>query len=214
MKAVIFANGEFAAPNTLDKLLGASELLLAADGGLLHMRTLGLQPDAVVGDLDSLDEGLRTKLKSAGVKLLDYPEEKDQTDLELALLYAKDRGAKEITILAGLGRRWDHSLSNLQLLAHPEFAELRITYFHGEQRLFLIRGEAQIEAQVGARLSLIPLGGDATGVHTRGLAYALRGEKLLFGSSRGVSNVVVEEGAWVSVESGLLLCVISPSILD
>jgi len=209
LQAILFANGEFVRPSDLDKLLAAAGLVIAADGGSLHCRALGLRPDLVIGDLDSLDAAIRSDWESNGVHFLSFPAEKDQTDLELALLHAKDAGAEKISVLGALGRRWDHSIANLLLLGNPQFNNLGITFLHGEQRLFAIQGKAQLEAIKGERVSLLPLNGNVTGITTHGLKYPLNSETLLFGSSRGVSNVVVDDKPEIEVQTGTLLCVIS-----
>ena len=211
--AVVLANGDLNPPKDMPARLAAAGLVVAADGGSRHCRTLDLLPDIVVGDLDSLDSEARAELEAQGVQFVSHPADKDQTDLELALLHAKQVGALEILVLAGLGRRWDHTFANLLLAAHTQFSGQRILFLDGEQRLFVIRGPVRLDARMGERVSLLPLGGDADGVSTRGLQYPLNLETLTFGSSRGISNVVLTEGAEVDIVAGCLLCVISPAEL-
>jgi thiamine pyrophosphokinase len=210
--AIVFANGEFAPPADLTARIAHAELLIAADGGLRHMSALGLQPQVLIGDLDSVDARLRAEVEERGAKVLEYSPVKEQTDLELAFAYARYAGVTEILVLAGLGGRYDHSIANLLLPALPAFAELKITFLHSEQRLHVLRSETVLQAAVGERVSLIPIGGDAVGVGTHNLAYPLRSETLHLGSSRGVSNLVQAEGAKVSLQSGFLLCIISPPV--
>jgi thiamine pyrophosphokinase len=210
LQAVIFANGEFIPSLNLDERLSAAELIIAADGGSLHCRTLAIQPNVIIGDLDSMEPEDKAEWQAQGVEIIPHPADKDQTDLELALLHAKAAGAEKITVLAALGRRWDHSVANLMLAAEKNLVDLAIEFLHGEQRLSVIQNEAELDAGIGERVSLIPLRGDATGVTTRGLKYALNRETLMFGSSRGVSNVAMENRPSVKIDAGILLCVISP----
>ena len=210
MKAVIFANGEFSPPDGLSEILDETDLIIAADGGTRHLSKLGHMPDVIVGDMDSLEEEQRDRMLAAGVEMKIFPTQKDKSDLELAIEHAKDMGAGQVTILAALGRRWDHSLVNLLMVAQEEFAEMDIVFLHGVERLFFIRRKADVQAEIGTRLSLIPIGADASGVRTQGLAYPLNNETLTFGSSRGISNVFAEENASIELEDGHLLCVISP----
>ncbi|MEX2161193.1 MAG: thiamine diphosphokinase [Anaerolineales bacterium] len=210
MQALIVANGELDPPRDLDKRLASADLIIAADGGARHCRALGILPQVIIGDLDSLDAKLRADFERQGALILTHPADKDQTDLELALLHAKDAGAQQIVVLAGLGHRWDHSVANLLLAAHAQFSDRRILFLQGEQRLFVIRQGSPLAARVGERVSLLSLGGDAKGVSTRGLKFPLANETLTFGSSRGVSNVVLAEDAAVELKEGCLLCVISP----
>ena len=106
LKAVIFANGEFSPPIELDEVLNAVDLIIAADGGTRHVTKLGRMPDLVIGDLDSLEDEQRQRLEAAGVQIRVFPANKDKSDLELALLHAKDQGASQVTMLAALCRRW------------------------------------------------------------------------------------------------------------
>lgn len=211
MHVLIFANGELDLPASG---LPSADLLIAADGGSRHCRTLGIYPHLLIGDLDSLEPELQADLQANHVQLVAHPARKDETDFELALLHARQAGATRATVVGGLGRRWDHSLANLLLAADARFANLPITFLHGPQQLFPVRSAADIDAPVGSRVSLIPLAGDAQGVTTQGLEYPLHGELIPFGSSRGVSNVVASADAQITIHSGLLLCVLTPADYD
>ena len=214
LKALIFANGELELPPNWQALQGQADLVLAADGGSRYVKALGLELDAIVGDMDSISADERAQLEAQGVDLVSHPAEKDHTDLELALQEAQARGATQLWVLAALGRRWDHSFANLMLAAREDFRQLAITYLHGPQRLFLIRGQRRLQEPVGTRISLIPLGGQAQGVRTAGLHYPLNRENLPLGSSRGVSNLAVEAEQLVELSEGTLLCVLSPGNLN
>ena len=209
MHAVIFANGELEKPKDWHTRLAGADLIIAADGGAQHCHALGLLPKVLIGDLDSLSPTLRTESEKQNVRIIAYPTQKDQTDFELALLYAKETGAEKVTVLGGLGRRWDHSLANLLLAAEPRFVDMRIIYLHGEQRLTILKGEQTIDAIQGERVSLLPLIADTQGVSTRGLEYPLINESLAFGSSRGVSNKALLDFPGVAIREGVLLCVVS-----
>ncbi len=214
MLAVIFANGEFSEPPDLKAVLAKAEFIVAADGGADHCARLSVQPHVLIGDFDSISKDVRVEMESKGVQVLAFPADKDKTDLELAVEHAIRAGADEVVILGGLGRRWDHSLANLLLAAQPQFADIRICFIQGEQRLHILRGENEIDARLDERVSLIPLGGAALGITTTGLAFPLHDEMLNLGSSRGVSNVVVAKRPRVKIRLGVLLCVISPPDLN
>ena len=214
MRIVIFANGDFEPPPDLEALLDSADGIFAADGGAKHLARLKRRPDLLIGDLESVAKPKLKELEQDGVHVLDFPAEKNQTDLELALRHAVKVGAEEIFVLGALGRRWDHSLANLLLASHPDFADVSLVFLHGEQQAFVIRAAVRLDAPVGTRLSLIPVGGDAEGVTTQGLAYPLDGETLEFGGSRGVSNRVEESDAEISLDKGMLLCLLSPSDME
>jgi len=210
LQAIIFANGDFLPPPDLAERLASADLVIAADGGSQHCLALNLRPHVLIGDLDSIQPGVLADWEAQGVRVIQHPVDKDQTDLELALVYAKEAGATRIVVFGGLGKRWDHSIANLLLLANPQFDGIDIVFIHGDQNLFVMKGKQRLSATLGHRVSLLPLSGDVKGVTTRGLKYSLKAEALLFSSSRGVSNVVINDDPQVEVQDGILLCVISP----
>jgi len=161
----------------------------------------------VVGDLDSISPALHAEWQDADVEFFQFPPDKDETDLELALLEAVKRGADQIVILGALGRRVDHELGNLLLLAHPSLAQIDVRIVVGQQEIVLVRDRAEWNGRPGDLLSLLPIGGDAYGVVSRGLEYPLCDEVLRFGPARGVSNVFTVSKPSVCLKEGLLLAV-------
>jgi thiamine pyrophosphokinase len=207
MRAIVIANGHIGNLEISRVQTWLYDLVICADGGAQHALTLGLAPDVVVGDLDSLDGDLRARLEDEGCQVLVHPPRKDETDLELALRYAIDHGVDEILILGALGGRIDQALANILLLALPELEGIKTHIVAGDQEMFLIRGQAFIEGQVGDTVSLLPIAGDVTGITAEGLEYPLQHGTLKFGPTLGISNVLTAPVAWVQVEQGLLLCV-------
>ena len=155
----------------------------------------------------SLDAASLAELEAQGVELRRFPREKDETDLELALLHAASAGATAIDILGALGGRWDHTLANVALLALPELRGRRARLLADGQTLFLVRDAAVLEGQAGDTVSLLPLTGEAHGVTTRGLRYPLDDATLSYERARGVSNVLLDPPGHVSLREGLLLVV-------
>jgi thiamine pyrophosphokinase len=210
LRAIIYANGSLDGDVSRYSVQPRpGDLVIAADGGGRYCLELGLTPDLVVGDFDSLSlENLRF-FESQGSQVYRYPTNKDYTDLELALQHAQQLGADEILVLAALGGRWDQTLANLLLPAALKFASLHIRLVDGAQEISTIHpGQCvEIHGQPGDTVSLIPLIGDAHGVVTHELEYPLKNETLLFGSTRGISNVMSQQTASVFLQEGLLLCV-------
>jgi thiamine pyrophosphokinase len=206
-RTVIFANGHLPDPAAVQALLQPDDWIIAADGGACHALACGRTPHLVIGDLDSLPPETQAELEAAGSKCLAHPADKDETDLELALLHASAAGAATVLVLGAFGGRLDQTLANLLLLARPELAHLHISITDGRQTAYLVRDEIAMGGTPGDRVSLIPIGGDVHGVTTRGLAWRLAGETLYLGQTRGVSNVMTSPPARVQVTAGLLLCV-------
>lgn len=205
--AVIIANAPDLELAAYLELIAQADLLIAADGGAVPLLRAGLTPHVLIGDLDSLDATSQQELAACGVEIQRFPRAKDETDFELALLLAAERGAERIDVLGALGGRWDHTLANVALLAHPVLA-CRQTRLLGErQALFLVRGAASLHGQRGDTVSLIPLSGAVGGVTTAGLLYPLNDATLHFEQARGISNVLLAPPAHVAVRTGLLLVV-------
>ena len=197
--------------------------VVAADGGARHAVTLGLQPDRWVGDGDSIDTDALEALAAAGVAIDRAPVEKDESDLELALLAALEAGADAVTILGALGGvRIDHALANVGLLGHPALGG-RLAWLYDEQaaRISLLVAPTvagrpawrELAGRVGDLVSLVPAGESAQAVTTRGLRYPLVDEPLILGRTRGVSNVRTEPVARISLESGRLLLIETPATI-
>lgn len=208
-RAVVIAHGELEVTPQVEEAVRRAELIVAADGGAAHALSHGWWPHLLVGDLDSASPGVRAEAEAHGAQVLQYSPQKDETDTELALRAAVERGAMEICLLGAAGNRLDHTLANVLLLAMPQWAGVQITLLAGRQRLSVIRGQGRIAGQAGDLVSLLPLGGDATGIWTTGLEYPLRGDTLPFGIPRGISNVLTQPTATVRLGSGLLLAVVT-----
>ncbi|MBC7233333.1 MAG: thiamine diphosphokinase [Chloroflexi bacterium] len=207
MRAIIVANGHVEEGENYSGLVRAGDLVIAADGGTVIALQLGLEPQAVVGDLDSLPLEVRRELEERGCQFLHYPARKDETDTELAIRYALEQGAEEIVLLAATGDRLDHTLANVFLLGMPQLRGKKACILTGRTEVWLLRGgeELTIQGQPGAIVTLLPVGQDAVGIHSSGLEWALRDDTLRFGLARGVSNVMTAEKAQVSLRAGLLL---------
>ncbi|MFZ0546565.1 MAG: thiamine diphosphokinase [Candidatus Promineifilaceae bacterium] len=207
MGVLVFANGVIEDVDWIRPFLEKAEAVVTADGGSNHLAKLGVRPDVVVGDLDSMDSDLHDAWKSAGTIVVRYPAEKDETDLELALLYAVRHYAGDIQVMGALGGRLDQTLANILLLAHPAFAGRRVELVEPYQRAWLVRERTEIVGRPGDTVSLVPLGGDVQIGRTTNLKWKLQAETLRFGPARGISNVMLGERATVEVERGTLLCV-------
>lgn len=212
-RAVIFANGHLPDIEAARSLLGADDYLIAADGGADHLMKMGILPEIVIGDLDSVDEETLFQLTSAEVRIEQYPEEKDETDIELALHYAIGLQPSAILIVGALGGRLDQTLANLSILTDPSLPAIDIRLDDGVEEAFFCRasaangGQAEILGRSGDTVSLIPWNAPVQGVTTAGLGWPLYVETLYPDKSRGISNVMLADKASVRIQAGLLLIV-------
>lgn len=210
MRVVIVANGSGELPESFEYIAGRADIIVAADGGANSCAQAGYVPHTLIGDLDSIDSELLRKYQEEPVNILQHPTRKDSTDLELAFDFAQGLGAKEIDLFGALGGRWDMSLSNILLASQTKYSQIAIT-IHDQAALIRIlhRGKHLIKAPIGARISLLPIGGDVHDLILKGFEYPLTNEVLGFGSSRGLSNVVAEKPAAVQLGKGVVAVILS-----
>jgi len=187
--------------------LPGAPTVVAADGGLDRAAALGLVVDVVMGDLDSVSPGALAAAKEAGARIVRHPEAKDATDLELALDEAVRLGARRVLLVASAEGRLDHLLGSLLLLWADSYAAIELDAIVGDALVHVVRGERALRGSPGDLLSLIALGGPATGIVTNGLDYPLAAETLQPGSSRGISNVFTGTDARVTLDTGVLLAI-------
>ena len=199
MHVLLVADGEPPSATLMRDLAAAADLVVAADGGADKALSVGIQPGAVVGDLDSLSLEARAVLPLAALHRAASP---DATDLQKAIDFAIEHGAASIDIIAAGGGRADHALANLSVLPlYRGRAKLRVVDDLFE--IELVEGKAVIDAPEGTVVSLVAIG-ECRGVTTRGLRWELLGYTLDF-SPYGVHNEVKRSPAEVTVESGDLL---------
>jgi thiamine pyrophosphokinase len=206
--AVVVIGGDRPHPAAVAELPDGA-LVIAADSGVDHALALGLHVDLVVGDLDSASEPALAAAEAAGAAVERHPREKDAIDTELAIDAALERGARHVVLLSGGGDRLDQLLAGLLLLAHPRLAGVEVEAWVGPAHVQAVRGpgEVHVHGSPGSLVSLLPVHGDVEGVTTQGLRYPLHGEALGGGTSRGVSNELLDHHALVSVGAGALLVV-------
>ena len=209
MRAVIFVNGQFHDAEIARSRLRNDDYIIAVNGGTHHALSIDVVPHAIIGDLDSLDLQEETMIRAASARILRFPSRKDETDLELALRHAVEQQADSILLLAALGGRLDQTLGNLMLLTLPCLQGIDAQIVEGAQTAFLIRDRAPIHGRPGDIVSILPIGGDAVGVSNEGLEWPLRRETLPSGTTRGISNILTASEGAISVERGMLLCVVT-----
>lgn len=203
MKVAIIANGTIRNYEETANLLSTFQTFIAVDGGLNHCLAMEIAPHILIGDLDSTEEELAQMIP--GLKILRYPAEKDESDLELALDYLNMELTTEVAIFGGLEGYTDHTLANLYLL--PRYGS-KIEFWSDRERLVLISGNSTITCRRGQTISLMPLYGPAKIKETKGLKWEIHDTRLdkLFVS---LSNVSIENSVEIHVEEGQILASLS-----
>ena len=192
-------------PGTVTSLPDA-DVVIAADGGADVAMAMNRSVDVLVGDMDSISEAALAWVRRDGVRLIEHPVDKNETDLELALEVAV-AASPHVHVIAGAAGRLDHAMVNMAVIASPRWASATIEATIGDHQVFVVHDERTIDGSVGEIVSLIPMGGPAHGVTTRGLRYELEAETLEPLAGRGVSNVIVTPPAGVTIQSGVLVVI-------
>ncbi len=205
MNCLVIANGEVEYNTHMRTMIEAADVVVCADGGAGHLRKMSMVPDVVIGDLDSLG-GLDLKyLEEHKVDIIQYPVKKDAGDTELAVLWAIEKGASDITLTGVTGTRLDHTLANIFLLKTISEQGISCRIIDAKNEVYLISGEFTIKGKPGELLSIVPVTEKVTGLTLSGLEYPLKDAVLTMGSSRGISNVFVEEVVCISLKHGIII---------
>jgi thiamine pyrophosphokinase len=198
MKAFIFTGGDIIIEN-MRELPQKDDLTIAADAGLLTAKSLGVKPQILIGDFDSLGVPDPTLAD----EIITLPPEKDDTDTQLAVKTALERGADEIVIIGGLSGRLDHTLSNLAILEHLYEHHVRARITDGQNRVRFLRNDGVILPHDGFRyLSLIAADPVVKGVSLDGCKYPLKKAKLTKTNQYAVSNEIEGNCALIEIRRG------------
>jgi thiamine pyrophosphokinase len=202
MRGLLFVGGAGPDRESLGISRQEVSLVVAADAGLVLALALGFRPDLVVGDMDSLPDRRLLQGFSPDT-VLEFPRDKDETDTEIGLRTLHERGCPEVTIAGGGGGRIDHLLAIAALFERARPPRRWVT---GGEDIRLVDGSCDMEGWEGSTVSFFPLGDEASGMHSEGLAWPLDGLTFHRGDA-SVSNRVVSTRARVALEKGKLLMV-------
>jgi len=205
-RVVVLAGGEEEPPVFVRHLVSPDDVVLAADGGARLAVAAGLVPHLLVGDVDSITQGEVDALPPQTIRWI-HPEHKDFSDLELALQAAFAADASEVVVIGAFGGRLDHLLVNVGLLhlACNLGVPMRLLSARGEA--LLVYQDVVLQWPVGRLVTVMALTPEVHGLVLEGFAYPVSGETLVWGSSRGLSNVVARSPARIALTSGRLLVV-------
>jgi thiamine pyrophosphokinase len=206
---IIISGGRFGDPGFFKKKIaeiGAS-LIIVCDGGVRHLQQLGVKPDVIIGDMDSIQPAQLTSFSAQGGKVIKYPANKDFTDTELALDYAMGLKPTTIYIWGALGGRLDHTLANVFLLRKGKDASIKIYLIDEYCEAFLVDKEAAFVDARGVTVSLFAFSPKVEGLSLSGFVYSLKDAILTMSESLGVSNIINEDHAKITLLAGDLLVI-------
>ncbi|WP_100330869.1 thiamine diphosphokinase [Bacillus xiapuensis] len=186
---------------------------VGVDRGNLYLLERGIVPQAAIGDFDSITdaEWIRIKTILKADQIQRFPSEKDQTDLEIALLWALKHEPQKITIFGATGGRLDHFFGTLSLLMNEKMinADADIEIIDRRNRISLRRPGRYHVIQNDSKeyFSFFPLSSEVTGFTLTGFKYPLTNHTVQFGSTLYVSNELIGESGTFSFAAGILLVV-------
>ncbi len=181
--------------------------LVCADGGARHLDALGLTPDVIIGDMDSLAAEILHRCGKQGSRIIEHPRDKRETDTQLALEYAMGSLPDEIRIFGALGGRIDHTLANISLLAHAAERDIPTKLVDEWCEVFVVTHRAALKGIAGQTVSLLPPSSQVCGIEIRGFEYPLTGATMKHGTPYGISNRLTAGEGTISLESGRLLVI-------
>jgi thiamine pyrophosphokinase len=208
-KIIIVSGGRLVDPVFFQKKIAGMEnhLVICCDGGARNFQYLGIKPDVIIGDMDSIDPAQLASYSAQGIKIMKYSSSKDFTDTELALDYALNLNPEEIFIWGALGGRVDHTLANVFLLCKGQEKGINTYLIDEYGEAFVLDKKALFINESGKTVSLLAISPRVTGITLKGFLYSLEKSSLKMGETRGVSNIINEDRASISVRSGKLLVI-------
>jgi thiamine pyrophosphokinase len=198
------ADGDYGEPGWYRERLSNFDRVICADGGSRQAIRLGLVPDWVIGDMDSISQSDHDRLEQAGVEFRVFPAAKDFTDTHLALEMAAAEGAGSATIWGGAGSRLDHTLANLYSAWMYTVKGISIRFESPGLTIYLVKDRLLLHGREGDTVSVLTMGDRAEGVQLRGFRYPLRKAVLNGYPPVGVSNTITRPTSLIQVASGVL----------
>jgi len=204
IRAVVIAGGDIDTTPAIE----SDDLVIAADSGYDHAMSLGIQVDLLIGDLDSISPTGLDHARNHDVEIMEFPRDKDSTDLALALRAAVDRGATTVDIHGGEGGTIAHLLGVALSITHRDWEEIDVVWHTG---IGIIRPatrnrSTEASVEVGDTITIIPVG-DVRGVTTSGLRWHLESTSMENGTTLGISNEATATTVTVAVDEGALLVI-------
>ncbi len=202
MQTLIFLNGKIPGRRLINKITEKKNYIIAADGGANALKKIGIIPDIIIGDFDSVSKATLNYFASKKV-VCKRISEQETTDFEKSLKFCVENKLNEIMVLGGSSMRPDHTLNNYSVMKRY-YKKLNIRMLTDEYEIFFIRKRINFRYRINSPVSLLALP-KAERISTRGLKYGLTNSDLEFGIKEGALNESVSSRISISFGSGSLL---------
>ncbi|NLY48584.1 MAG: thiamine diphosphokinase [Clostridiales bacterium] len=207
-KRILILTGGYVSDRLLKALTGKEQysFIIAADKGLSAAKRIGLVPDYIIGDFDSVPSDVLSEYKEKGVPVETFPSMKDKTDTHIALDMAIGLEPLFIDIVGATGSRMDHAISNIELLINALKRNIKARILDENNCIYLKDKSFSIKKsrQYGNFISLLPFSNRVTGLKLVGFKYPLNGITLDKGISLGISNELIADEGIVEFDEGIL----------
>ena len=213
-KCILIGAGDFTYKSAASVPVSEDDYVIAVDGGYAYCDRLGIRPDFIVGDMDSLAEDLQRKIESIALTnpeiMFRLPCEKDDTDMRFAIKQGLAKGYREFVLYGVLGGRLEHTIANIQCLLYLKNQGAEGTIVDERCSAFLIQDEVvRFPKEKEGFFSLFALQKQVSGVTIKGMKYPLEDAVLTEDYPIGISNEFIGEAAEVTVKDGMLLAIVS-----
>ena len=197
MRAFVFGGGEIF-PDYIEEKVEAGDLVICADSGYKNAVSMGVEVNILVGDFDSMSD-----IPDGKFELVRVPAEKDQTDTQLAVDIALERGANEVIIVCSTSGRADHAISAMAILEYLYEKKVPTYLVNGQNRIRFVRDSGTILVRSGYKyFSVVTLDPIAKKVSIEGGKYPLVKKDIKRGFQFAVSNEIIKNAALITVKKG------------
>lgn len=207
MAALIIGSGNDVDKSLLEDIV--IEYVICADGGLEKANDLGVVPNIILGDFDSVNSSVLSNYKSLNIETVAYPSEKDYTDMELAINHAVEKGFKEIVLIGASGTRLDHTVANMLFIERFYKRNINIKIIDNNNIIQMVTDNMAIPYRENYYVSIIPFSDNIEGLTLKGFKYPLNNVKVERGSTLCISNEISENIGVIQLKKGSAFVIIS-----
>ena len=208
MRAVLFGSAEIKDYSICRQYIMPDDIIICCDGGMNHTKQLNIIPNYILGDFDSVKSEVFQYYQELGIKIQQFPTQKDETDMQLGLNFAVELGADDIIIFGGIGSRFDHTLANAHLLLRLLKKQVRGRLINEHNCIEVIDKPTKFYGKAGDLISIIPLSMEVSGITLCGMKYPLHDKRLTIDDDLiAVSNVMLEDEVEVKIKEGYLFVI-------
>lgn len=208
MKAVIFAGARIENYDFCGEYLRDADCVICCDAGMHHAKALGIEPDYIVGDFDSVRADILEEYRAKNIPMRQFPARKNETDMELGIFLALEQGADDLILFGGIGDRFDHTLANAHYLLALRKKSVRARLVDEKNCVEVIDRHLTLHGKIGELVSTIPLSMEVKGITLKGFSYPLTDFDLKLDDDYiAVSNVLAAEEAEIDIKEGYLFVI-------